>query len=110
MDIGVIGNRRTNATELMLPVKLLEYVSLGIPTIAPRLKAIERYFSPDMVTYFEPEDVGSIAEAIVKLSGDPGARRQQAACAGRFLDQYGWPRQGAELVSMYRSLLEPQTT
>ena len=64
MDIGVVGNRRSAACDLMLPVKLLEYVSLGIPTIAPRLKTIQHYFSEEMVTYYEPERVESLADAV----------------------------------------------
>jgi len=54
MDLGVIGNRNGKATELMLPVKMLEYIALGIPVVAPRLRCIEHYFSEKMVTYYEP--------------------------------------------------------
>src|SRR4029077_11494425 len=45
MDLGIIGNRRNLAcSKYMLPVKLLEYVYLGVPVIAPRLEVISRYF------------------------------------------------------------------
>jgi len=37
---------------LMLPVKLLEYVSLGIPVISARLRTIEHYFPDDSIRYF----------------------------------------------------------
>ena len=43
-SVGIICNRRDLATEYMLPVKLLEYVQLGIPAIAPRLMTIQYYF------------------------------------------------------------------
>ena len=49
MDLGVVGNRRSVASDLMLPVKLMEYVSQMIPAVVPRLKTIEHYFSDDMV-------------------------------------------------------------
>ena len=29
MDVGVVGNRRSAAGDLMLPVKLMEYVLIG---------------------------------------------------------------------------------
>ena len=39
MDLGIIGNRRNLACDrYMLPVKLLEYVYLGVPVVAPRLE------------------------------------------------------------------------
>ena len=106
MDLGIVGNRRNDACELMLPVKLVEYVSLGIPAIAPRLRTIEYYFSDDMVTYYEPEDVGSLADAIERLAQAPAARDRQVAQARTFLTEHGWERQGNELVNFYRKLVE----
>jgi hypothetical protein len=35
-DVGLVPNRASNATHLLLPVKLLDYMALGIPTIAAR--------------------------------------------------------------------------
>jgi hypothetical protein len=106
MDLGVVGNRRSVACDLMLPVKLIEYVSLGIPTIVPRFKAIEHYFSDDMVTYYEPENVQSLADSVYRLYMEPHTCRLQAERANRFLEEYGWERQGADLVTFYRQLLE----
>lgn len=104
MHLGVIGNRRSVSTDLMLPVKLMEYVSLGIPVVAPRLKTIQYYFSESMVAYYEPEDVTSLVEVISRVHADPEARSRQAELARRILDEYGWRRQSREFVRMYRTL------
>lgn len=104
MDIGLVGNRRTAAGELMLPVKLLEYVALGIPVIAPRLRTISYYFPDAAVSYYEPDDVDSLAEAICSLHGRPGDRRERANRAQAFLRENGWHRQGSEFLSLYRGL------
>jgi glycosyltransferase involved in cell wall biosynthesis len=109
MQLGVIGNRRSLACDLMLPVKLMEYVSLGIPAVAPRLRTIEHYFSDQMVTFYEPENVQSLADSIYRLYAQPESRLRQAACADGFLTKYGWDRQGGELVAFYRQLLEVGT-
>jgi len=106
MDLGVIGNRRSVAGDLMLPVKLMEYVSLGIPAVVPRLRTIEYYFSEDTVAFYEPEDVRSLADSIYRLYCDPELRRRQAERAGTLLGGYGWERQGAELVTFYQNLVE----
>lgn len=106
MHLGVVGNRRSVAGDLMLPVKLMEYVSLGIPAVVPRLRTIQHYFPEHMVAYYEPEDVDSMAEAILRLSRTPELRRRQAASARAFIDEHGWQRQGMELVRFYEGLLE----
>jgi glycosyltransferase involved in cell wall biosynthesis len=105
MDVGVVGNRRSEAGDLMLPVKLLEYVWLGIPAVVPRLKAIEHYFSDEMVAFYEPDNVSSLSAAIRRLHADVERRRRQAAEAQRFLEDYGWARQGEQLVAMYEDLV-----
>jgi glycosyltransferase involved in cell wall biosynthesis len=106
MHVGVVGNRRSAAADLMLPVKLLEYISLGIPAVVPRLTTIEHYFSGDMVLYYEPEDVDSMCAALYKLYRQPELGRLQADRARAFLTQFGWERQGPELVGLYTSLME----
>lgn len=104
MDLGIIPNRRNMATELMLPVKLLEYIAMGIPVVSARHKAIKHYFSEDMVTYFEPEDVGSMASAILKMYRNKKQREQQVSNAKRFIDQYGWEKHQTELFKLYKNL------
>ena len=106
MHVGVIGNRNNAASDLMLPVKLLEYISLDIPVVVPRLKTIQHYFSDDMLTYYEPESVGSLADAIYRLHCEPDRRAKQAKRARTFLDKYGWHKQGQDLVHFYRSFVE----
>jgi len=106
MNLGVVGNRRSVATELMLPVKLMEYVALEIPVVAPRLRTIERYFSDDMITFFEPGDVESMSNAIELLIRQPDLARTRAKQATTFLDTHGWNHQSEELVRFYKALVE----
>ena len=103
MDLGLIANRKNIATELMLPVKMLEYFALGIPVVAPRLKTIAYYCDDAMVSFYDPERIDSMVQAIHTLYSDPARRRKQAARAGQFLDQYGWDRHKSELVAVYQS-------
>jgi glycosyltransferase involved in cell wall biosynthesis len=104
MDLGIIPNRRNIATELMLPVKMLECIALGIPVVVPRLKTICHYFTEDMVFYFEPEDVDSMGEAIEAASRSEDARRSKATEARRFLEKHGWENHKNGLLARYRTL------
>jgi glycosyltransferase involved in cell wall biosynthesis len=104
MDVGIVGNRVNAATELMLPSKLIDYVVLGIPAIVPRTKAIEYYFTPGMVYYFEPENVESMVAATVRVYKDREGREQQSRSAKSFLDKYGWHNHQNGLRGLYHDL------
>jgi glycosyltransferase involved in cell wall biosynthesis len=94
MDAGIVANRVNVATELMLPSKLIDYTVLGIPAIVPRLRAIEYYFSDEMVSYFEPENVDSIVRATLNLYNHPDQMTIQAIKARRFLEENPWEGRG----------------
>ena len=102
MDVGVIANRVNPASTLMLPSKLIDYVSMGIPAVVPRLSGIEYYFSSEMVTYYEPENIESMAAAIMSLYTDKDRRQQQAEAAKKFLVDYAWESSQNGLAALYK--------
>jgi glycosyltransferase involved in cell wall biosynthesis len=99
-SVGLIPNRRDVATDYMLPVKLLEYVHLGIPVIAPRLLAIQYYFSEDQVAYYQPGDVDELAECICRLYADPEKRGELARKGAEFAKKFSWDTLKEELYKV----------
>jgi glycosyltransferase involved in cell wall biosynthesis len=88
--VGIVPNRRDAATEYMLPVKLLEYVHLGIPVIAPRLRAIQYYFHENQVAYYEPGNVEDLAACIERLYRNSAERESLARQAAVFAQKFNW--------------------
>jgi glycosyltransferase involved in cell wall biosynthesis len=105
MDLLVVPNRKNAATELMLPVKMLEGIALGIPVVAPRLKTIDYYFTEDQVYYFEADDVASLTKGIGEALLDGEERERRAARAREFLEKYAWENHKMDLFQLYGSLL-----
>jgi glycosyltransferase involved in cell wall biosynthesis len=105
MDLGVIGNRRSLATEkFMMPVKLLEYVYLRIPVVAPRLEIIQSYFDERMLKYYEPENAADLAKSIVELYKCPKERDSFVKNASSFYERRSWKTQAAEYVKLLSGL------
>jgi len=99
-SVGIIPNRRDVATEYMLPVKLLEFVHLGIPVIAPRLLAIQYYFREDQLEYYEPGDVDELAECICRLYRDPGKRVELVRNSAEFAKKFSWDKLKEDLYKV----------
>ena len=101
MDLGIIGNRRNLACDrYMLPVKLLEYVYLGVPVVAPRLVVISRYFDDTMVRYYEPENVEQMADSIVELFHDQKDRERLARMASSFYEKHNIKAQADQYLDL----------
>jgi glycosyltransferase involved in cell wall biosynthesis len=91
--LGVVPTLEDDFTELLLPVKLLEYVHMGIPVVASRLAVIERYFGPSEVSFAAPGDPASIAAEIEAIRANPDAARERAQSAAARLAGMEWQRQ-----------------
>jgi len=92
-DVGIVPLRLDTFTQYMLPVKLMEYVAMGIPVIATRTRTIEGYFGDDMVEYISGESVEELMRCIIRLHGDPERCARMATRAAEFTRQYNWENQ-----------------
>ena len=59
--VGVVPIVDDPFTKYMLPVKLLEYVALGMPVIASSTPTIRAYFSDEMLAFYAPGDADALA-------------------------------------------------
>lgn len=99
-SVGVAANLPTRLNRYALPTKLLEYVAMGIPAVAPSLPTIREHFSDDEVWFFEPGDAESLAAALVAVAADPEAASRRAESARRRYDAYRWPRSAATYTDL----------
>ncbi len=104
-DVGLVPYRPSSATHLMLPVKLLDYVTLGIPVIAARLRTVEYYFGGGAVELFDPGNVLDLARAILLLYRNPSLRCQVVDRATQALERLNWKSQRREYLRTIDSLV-----
>ena len=97
---GVIPNRRSQLNRFALSSKLLEYVALGVPVVVSRLETLAAHFSPEEVTFFKPDDAGSLAEAICWVAGHPVAAQEKAERARKRAEAYSWRRSRSRLLDV----------
>jgi glycosyltransferase involved in cell wall biosynthesis len=91
--LGVVPTLHDEFTELLLPVKLLEYVHMGLPAVVSRLPAIAEYFTDDDVWFYEPGSPESLAATLASVCRSPEEARERATRAARRLAAIAWDQQ-----------------
>jgi glycosyltransferase involved in cell wall biosynthesis len=69
--MGFVPMEISSVTDYALPLKLLEYTALGMPSIAVRNVAVSHYFGEEDCLFYEPSDPGSLADVLNRVADDP---------------------------------------
>jgi glycosyltransferase involved in cell wall biosynthesis len=104
-SVGVVPIVDDPFTKYMLPVKLLEYVALGMPVIASSTSTIRAYFSESMLAFTTPGDATALAEQMVELYRRPERRHDLATEADKFTAEHNWPREKTRYYQLVDSLV-----
>jgi glycosyltransferase involved in cell wall biosynthesis len=92
-------------TRYMLPVKLLEYMAVGVPTIASRSETIESYFGEESVLLCPPGDADALADQIIRLHSDASLRDSLSAAGMRWTADQSWDVQKQGYFDLIDSLV-----
>jgi glycosyltransferase involved in cell wall biosynthesis len=103
-DLGIVPYRNDVFTDGLLPTKLMEYAAIGLPCVAARTTAIERYFSDTMVEFFDPGDAEDLARVLRDLCASPDDLDRLAHAAGEFRRVHNWRDAGQAYVELVRGL------
>ncbi|MDR0358283.1 MAG: glycosyltransferase, partial [bacterium] len=97
--VGIVPVLPDGYGELILPMKLLDYVAEGIPAVCSSLPTIREYLPEDAVAYFEPGDAVALAAELDRLLDDAELRRLQARRAHEALEALSWERVSADYLA-----------
>jgi glycosyltransferase involved in cell wall biosynthesis len=103
---GVVPLTMSHLANFALPLKLLEYTCLGLPSITVRNAAVAHYWRPDECIYFMAGDATQLASLLDMLAETPDRlleyRERLAAARHRFL----WSTEKTRYVAMLDDLAD----
>ena len=103
-QVGVVANLGLARNHQALPVKLLEYVAMGIPVVTSDLSAIHDYFGNDELAFVPPGDGAALAAALVEVAQRPEEAAARAHRASVRYASYRWDAQARRYLALLDSL------
>jgi len=105
-DVGVYLALPDAHMSIAMPSKVLEYVAMGLPIIASRLKVLEDSFADAAIRFFEPGNVDEFARGVLELYRDPTRRETLVNAADRvYLQAHAWTSERDRYFTLLHRLL-----
>ena len=103
IDIGVAPYRPSTFVDNALPVKILEYLVLGVAVIATPTAVTRQYIGEDAIRYLEAADPEVLAKAISELADSDS--RQALTARREVANRLAWPAQRERLLDWFAALV-----
>ena len=105
-DIGIVSYHISEATNLMLPLKLMENIAMGLPTMTVRNKAIDYYFEDDELIYYIAGDADSFCDQLLDLVQSPNSLKTFAIKAPQINNRLNWEDEKVKYLNIIESIIK----
>jgi glycosyltransferase involved in cell wall biosynthesis len=103
-DLGLIPNRRNVFTEVNLPTRIFEFLSLGKPVIAPQTRGILDYFDEESLYFHEAGNAENLAEVIFEIYSNPEECQARLERGIAVYQQHRWELQRLRFLELVEGL------
>ena len=102
-NLGLVPLATSSITHYALPLKLLEYLSMGIPSVTVRNAAIEYYFSEDDCLFYEPGNPESLAAVLDRVVEEPGILDHYRDRAVAIREKFLWSTEKRKYIAILQN-------
>jgi len=103
-NIGLVPLEISSITQYALPLKMLEYTSLGLPVITVRNAAISYYFGETDCLYYQPGNAESLRAILDRLAEDPALLMQYHQKAVAIREKFFWSNEKRKYLCLLQEL------
>lgn len=103
-NVGLVPLEISSVTNYALPLKLLEYISMGLPVVTVRSYAISYYFGEKDCIFFDWNKPESLSAALDRIAENPEILLQYRERAVALRGQFAWSGEKKKYVELLRQL------
>jgi glycosyltransferase involved in cell wall biosynthesis len=103
-NVGIVPLEISSVTNYALPLKLLEYISLGLPVVAVRNAAIQYYLSEEDCIFFDSTDPSSLSKALDRIVENPELLFKYRNRSVALRDRFSWTGEKVRYIELLREL------
>jgi glycosyltransferase involved in cell wall biosynthesis len=107
-NLGLVPLELSSITNYVLPLKLLEYLCLGLPSVTVRNAAIGYYFREDEGLFYEPGDPRSLRDLLDRLAESPDLLAQHQRRALALREKFLWSNEKQKYIALLRRLTKKE--
>jgi len=104
-DVGLVPLEISSVTNYALPLKLLEYISLGLPVLSVRNSAILYYFGEDDCMFFDWNAPQSLSAALDRIVENPELLCRYRNRSLVLRDRFSWAGEKTKYVALLHQLI-----
>jgi len=103
-NIGLVPLEISSVTNYALPLKLLEYISMGLPVLTVRSFAISYYFGEKDCIFFDWNDPESLSAALDRIAENPEILHHYRERAVALRERFAWNGEKKKYVELLRRI------
>jgi glycosyltransferase involved in cell wall biosynthesis len=103
-NLGIVPLHISSMTNYALPLKLVEYISMGLPSVTVRSAAINYYFGEEDCLYYQWDDPESLRALLDKIAGNPDMLLPYRQRTIGLREKFSWLKEKQKYEEMLREL------
>jgi glycosyltransferase involved in cell wall biosynthesis len=103
-DLGVVPKRADSFGNEAYSTKIMEFMSVGVPTVVSSTKVDRYYFDDSVVRFFESGNADALADAMYDVLQHPQIRRGMVERGLKYVSLNSWENHKLDYLQLVDSL------
>ena len=103
-NVGLVPLEISSVTNYALPLKLLEYISLGLPVVTVRSEAISYYFGEEDCLFFDMNSPQSLSDVLDRIAENPEVLLHYRERSVALRERFSWAGEKTKYIALLKRL------